>query len=328
MRNRIILLVCLPLIFLVQGCYLLKQGKGQLEIWCHQVPLDEAIRLETNDNTRSLLKEVPNIKKFAEERLQLDHSETYSDYYSTDKEGIAFVVTACPKTELEPYEWWFPVIGSVPYKGYFDKNDALELEEKLREEGYDTWIFTAPAYSTLGWFDDPITTPMLDGGRFSLADTIFHELTHQKIFIDDQVEFNEQLATFVGVKGAFSYFSEAGSIDVEEIERIKQERNHLLKLYQIVKSTLLELDELYQSGASTEQILVKREAIFNQLTRDIITRFPKAAEKDWRFNNARIVQYRRYQPNAPRIEEIWEQSDHNWIVFWELIDQYVKSNFE
>ncbi|NQU63039.1 MAG: aminopeptidase, partial [SAR324 cluster bacterium] len=112
--------VCLYLSLLwLSGCYLLQQGKGQLELRYSQIPLTEAYERETNPEFRRLLKEIPRIKAFAENRLLLKKSDNYTGYYETSQPGVTFVLTASPKNELKAYTWWFPIVGSVPYRGYF-----------------------------------------------------------------------------------------------------------------------------------------------------------------------------------------------------------------
>ncbi|MCP4750984.1 MAG: aminopeptidase [Proteobacteria bacterium] len=318
------LVVLTAISVLAQGCYLIKQGKGQLELRYNQIPMAEAILKETNPDYRRLLAAVSQIKEFAEKRISLEETRNYSGYYATSQRGITFVVTACEKNRLSPYSWWFPIIGSVPYKGFFQERDALALEKELQSEGYDTWLFVAPAYSTLGWFEDPITTPMLRRGHYYLAETIIHEMTHVTVYVKGDGTFNEQLASFVGQKGAFQYLREKDILNENQLEKIKRKRQRNQKLTRIVGKYIPGLKKLYGKPYPLEEIVREREIIFSKLTDEILTTFPHLTREDWKFNNARLLQYLRYKSESKVFQEAWDKSEKNWEKFWELIRKVAK----
>lgn len=323
MRIKLLLPLIIVCSLFLQGCYVIKQGVGQINIQLSQVPLEEAVEHEKNENYKKLLKSVPAIKQFAVEQLYLAGNNNYTSYYETAADGVSFVVTASPKTELKPYVWWFPVIGSVPYKGYFAKADALALEQELIDKGYDTYVFAAPAYSTLGWFKDPVTTPMLRKGYFTLASMIIHEMVHTTKYIKGQGDFNEQLASFIEFKGAIEYFSQNNLINQERLQQIESARQKRIEFLNLIRSYIDELKQLYTSSTDEESVLLQRERIFVQLSEEVVRIYPHRSPRDWHFNNARLLQFNRYDEDTGFLNEIWEKSNHNWKEFWRLIDEYV-----
>lgn len=324
MNSKPFLPLVLLLLLTLPGCYLLEQGKGQMDLRFSQVSIEEAIEKEKNPEFKKLLASVPDVKRFAVEKVLLEPTVNYDGYYHTEQRGITFVVTAARKDQLAPHTWWFPIIGSVPYKGYFNERKALELQRELEEEGLDTWLFAAPAYSTLGWFKDPITTPMLRYGAFSLTDTVIHEMTHVTLYVNGQGDFNEQLATFVGQKGAELYFQEKGELSEEKLDSIKADKKRRVRRSLLIQSYIPKLEELYKQDLPFKETLKQRTAIFKQLTDELLRLHPKTSREQWQFNNARILQYRRYKPEAPLFRETWEKSNRDWKKFWKLIQQYVE----
>ncbi|MDH5560577.1 MAG: aminopeptidase [Deltaproteobacteria bacterium] len=311
-------------LFFLPGCYLLDQANGQLNIRFNQIPIEEANKTELEPRFKELLEIVPLVKQFAETKIGLNQSENYTDYYHTPKKGITFVVTASPFDKLEPYTWWFPIIGSVPYKGYFNEQDALALKAELIAEGYDTWMFAAPAYSTLGWFKDPITTPMLKNGRTALINTIIHEMVHQTLYVKGEGAFNEQLASFVGKTGAFEFLSENKLLGPDEIEisRLQDQKNRQYNL--TVQKYIPLLNELYEQKLQKNEIIRQKSELFRKLAEDLSKLYPKSTPEQFPFNNARILQFQRYQPQSPFFLSSWEKSDHNWSLFWAIIRQHIK----
>ena len=327
MRNSLFVSLVLLLSLIEQGCYVVKQGYGQLDVRLSQIPLEEAIEAETNERIKILLSAVPHIKDFAITKIGLEPDDSYTSYYATPKTAITFVVTACKKTELQPYTWWFPILGSVPYKGYFKKADAVALEAELKAQGYDTWLFEAVAYSTLGWFEDPITTPMLRRGYFYLAETIVHEMTHATLYVKGQGRFNEQLASFVGRQGAFQYFQENQILAEIEIEKIREKLAKNRGLRKLISETIPNLELLYESHIPVQDKLQRREKIFAELTQAAKKLYPNRSVKTLTFNNARILQYRRYEAEPALFKDIWKASEARWDLFWINVKAHAKEKY-
>ncbi len=162
---------------------------------------------EVEPEVRRKLEMVLELREYAENQLRLDVGGSYATYSYVDRPVLVHVLTAAPKTALKPYSWWFPFVGHVPYKGYFDPEDARKEARALAARGYDTHIRPAGAFSTLGWFDDPLLGRLLKLNRVRLADIVLHELLHGTLFVKGSVAFNESLANFVGKRGAIDFFT-------------------------------------------------------------------------------------------------------------------------
>jgi len=319
----ILLLLFVLLTIFSPGCYLIQQGKGQWNLRFHQIPLEEAIENENDPEIRKLLKHIPAIKQFAEDVILLEKSKNYSSYYSTDEEGITYVVTASEKLRLKAHTWWFPIVGTVPYLGFFNKKDAVKKENELKSKDYDTWLFPAPTYSTLGWLKDPVTTPMLRKGLFSLANSVIHELTHLSVYIKGEGDFNEQLASFVGEKGADLYLKSQGLWAEHEFEKRQESKRQRNKFDVTVKKIIIKLDSLYDGIRAETEVLKKREVIFSELVVDILKIYPQSKRESWKMNNARILQYRRYKSESGELVRMWEESENDWEKFWKLTDNFI-----
>ena len=188
------------------GCYTLKQGTTMLGYLGRAVPLEELAGDDrVSEEDREFVQRVNDIRRFAMEELGLKESKNYTRYVELDRNYLAAVVSASPNDSFGRYEWWFPVVGNVPYKGFFNVEDARKEREKLEKKDLDVWIRGVDAFSTLGWFRDPLYSYMKSYSDRALADMIIHELLHATVFIKNQSQFNEQLAEFVGTEGGRLY---------------------------------------------------------------------------------------------------------------------------
>lgn len=206
------LLVC-ALIPLISGCgvsYLLKQGVAQLKINSKKVPIEKALKdPNISDDLKTKLQFAQEVKKYTETNLGLKKSKNYNYYLPFDKPYLTYVVSAAPKYSMKQLLWSYPLVGSLPYKGFFDLNDAKAEAKKLDVKGFDTYIRGVTAYSTLGWFADPLTKPQLvNYSQASLAELIIHELTHTTVYFSGEGDFNETLAEFVAGEGTKDFLTQ------------------------------------------------------------------------------------------------------------------------
>jgi predicted aminopeptidase len=158
---------------------------------------------------KSKLELVLDVRRFAAERLGLRVGGSFRTVSVVDRRAIVQLLTAAPRDRLEPYTWWFPIVGRVPYRGFFSKEAAAALAADLERQSYDTFVRPAIAFSTLGWFDDPVPSPLLNHDEVTLAQVIFHELWHNTLFLPGQTAFDESTATFTGYRAAVEFFCEA-----------------------------------------------------------------------------------------------------------------------
>jgi len=188
------------------GCesvaYLAQAVHGQGRLLLNGKPIIKILQqAKTPQPLRRQLTAVQSILDFAEQELALPSGGSYRNYVELNQSAVVYNVFATPALSLQPRQWCFPVVGCVLYRGYFAAADAREYASKLRQDGTDVFIGGAAAYSTLGWFDDPLLSTMLNRSTADLAALLFHELTHRRLYIKGQTQFNESLATLVEHEG-------------------------------------------------------------------------------------------------------------------------------
>ena len=202
--------LAMMLLLLLAGCrmgYLFHAGVGQFRLISDSVPVEEALAGDLlGPEEKQRLSLVSEISRFGVEELGLKETGSYRSIYLKTGRPPIYLVAAAPKDSLTLVTWWFPIVGDIPYLGYFDKDDALNEKKKLMNEGLDVHLGMAEAYSTLGWFDDPLTLNLIKGSAVDLAETILHEMTHATLYVSGQAAFNEGLAVLMGKVGAYRFF--------------------------------------------------------------------------------------------------------------------------
>ncbi len=238
--------------FLFVGCqsgYLIEQGSGQLGLIWGRVDLDDQELLASlEDDERRKLEWAPKILEFARTELGLDPGDSYTTFFDTKGEPITHLVVASERLALIPYEWCFPIVGCVPYKGYFDEDDADAEADRLREQGWDVSVLPASAYSTLGWFSDPVLSDMLDRPFPGFVDVLIHETVHRTLYLPGGTAFNESLATHVAREGTRLFLERHPESASEEDLEAWQRRQRFSRLYEESLARLRDdLDSLFRS---------------------------------------------------------------------------------
>lgn len=295
---------------LLSGCYVLQQGVGQLQLLSRREPVAKVLAdPATGPDKRAKLELVPKVKAYAEQEIGLRHTSNYEDYVALNRDAVTYVVSAAPPDKLVPYTWWFPIVGNVPYKGYFDRAEAVKLQNSLKAEGYDTILRGVPAFSTLGWLSDPIYSPFLAYDIPTLVNVIIHETTHATLFLPGQASFNEGFATFVGNEGALGFLTQQYGPASPEVAAAKAEIEDNRVFTEFIQQISAELTSLYDSAKSKDEKLKERQVIFaaakERFTHDFLPRmrghqfrhFPHSA-----FNNAALISYRTYYNRLDRFE--------------------------
>lgn len=240
--------------------YGIGQASGQIKVLSGAVPISE-IKADKNtpDSILQKIALIEEIRQFAIDSLGLNNSENYTTFYDQKGKPILWVVTASPEFKIKAHQWCFPIAGCFPYKGYFDLEKAKQEEAKMKTLGLDTEIDEVSAWSTLGFFKDPILSSMLNKSEARLADLIIHELTHATIYVKNNVAFNENLANFVGKQGAIyflkSKYGDSSKYLVEYNNSFK--RKKLFSNY--IREEIKELNSFYDSISKLKHLTKKRE---------------------------------------------------------------------
>ena len=246
------------------GCYLLESAQGQLELMSRRKPIPAVIaNTRTPPAVRSQLQAVSQIREYASRELKLPDNGSYRSYADVGRPYVVWNVVAAAEFSIEPKQWCFPIVGCVAYRGYFVERRAQAYGEKLRREGFDVSVAGVAAYSTLGHFNDPILNTMLGWNDVELASIIFHELTHQMIYLSSDADFDEALATTVEEEGVRRWLTAAGRD--EDLARYDLYQEHFRVVLALANRTRGELRTLYASGADPAQMRVRKKAIIDAL---------------------------------------------------------------
>src|SRR6266700_2756187 len=220
-RRWVIVLALGVVVLAVSGCQTLsfyRQAiKGQYGLLAHRQPIEKLIAdPQTESNLKQKLQLLQRLRAFADHDLKLPVDGHYTKYVDVHRPFVVWNVEAAPEFSLEPKSWWYPLVGSLEYRGYFSEKQANQYAAVLRSKGYDVYVGGVEAYSTLGWFKDPALNTFIFNIEPDLAETIFHELGHQRVFARGDTDFNEAFATTVGQEGARRWLRASGKTNLLE----------------------------------------------------------------------------------------------------------------
>lgn len=297
--------------------YGLMQGRGQFEVLWNARPLEEVMEdPSVPDSLKQRLLLVGEVRDWGVENLGLQETDNYTTLYDQKGEEILWLLTASRPYKLENKEWSFPVVGTVSYKGFFDQERALAEQAALDAEGWDTHIRTVSAWSTLGWFRDPILSNMLFRPEGDLINTILHELTHATVFVKDSLTFNENLASFIGHKGTVGYLNAQKGENAAQLQKYLERYEDRQVFSNHVLRGLGRLDSLYNSFSeqmSTAEKEQKKKELIQQIVEET-GELPLHRAEEWqRFfamqepNNAYFMSYERYSGGLDELESQFQQ---------------------
>lgn len=326
-RSRRVVLVFLSSIFavvFVSGCqisYLVKSAYHQAGLLRNREPIENALANPTlSEENKRKLRLAIEARAFAENQLGLKHTENYTSYVQLNRPYVTYVVAAAARTELKAYQWWFPIVGSVPYKGFFSPEEAKAEADELKKRGYDTYTRGVTAFSSLGWFNDPILSSMLVYKDYDLVSTIIHETTHATVFIKGATDFNERLAVFIGNKGADEFYLNREGPQSPTLARMRQDiQDEKLFTEFIAKETRL-LETWYNDHKHTELSEPERRARIDEIQvrfaselRPLLSSSEsyKNFEKT-ELNNARLLNYRLYFDKLDEFEAVFKKLGSNF----------------
>jgi predicted aminopeptidase len=324
---------------LLSSCYVGSEGTRYLSIISKAVSLDRALAdPKTQPETRILIERAQKARAFAVAELGLKDTRNYKSIVALDSDRLATVVQACAELSFDRYLWPYPVVGKMPYRGYFDPKDAGKEAERLKKQGLDVIARPVDAFSTLGWFPDPLFSFMSSYSESEVADLVIHEMTHATVFLKgaragaDASQFNEELATFVGRTGSLMYLEKEYGPDSPQVAQARAQTEDAAAFASYLAGTAKELEKVYASGADDlEKRRRKADVIAaraQEFTRDYATLFRSDRYKDFpmaRLNNAYIDLYRLYEGDSPLYGEFYEKiCGRNLKVFVETVSHIAK----
>jgi predicted aminopeptidase len=315
------------------GCgvgYVMRSAYFQAELLNAREPI-EKLKAEQHFSPRDLaaLDRIADVKRYGAE-IGLKATDNY-DTVAAGWDRKIWNLSASRPLAFEAKKWTFPIVGRIPYLGFFRKQDADPWIRRLEADGYETYIRTAGAYSTLGWFKDPVLPGMLKWNDYRLADTVLHELAHATLWIKGSVKFNESFASFVGEVAAFEYLLTRLGPDSPVLMRAREDRADLKRWRAVLRELYRDLDTVYKDTTkSPEEKYRLRKAHFDALSARVADagllhskRFQRAAETGvW--NNARLIQYKTYNHKRDWFRAIYEREGSSLLAFMVAIDGITK----
>ena len=301
----LLVLVVGYLVLAPTGRYLLRAGWEEGKILARRKAIADLVASSsTASPLRAKLQLVLAARAFAHDSLGLETGESFTTYSALDRDTLVLVLSGAYRDRLQSYTWWFPVVGRVPYKGYFDFDAARAAERQLTARGYDARLGAASAFSTLGWFNDPLLPTTLSADSLSIANTVIHELTHNTFYAPGGAVFNESFANFVGARGAQRFFGSRGQASAAQEVEARWVDEKLLghfwaSLYSRVKAAFASRpgDDPVQVAAriaARDSLYADaRVEIVHELIPQLRTMSPRAAERI-RLDNAVLMSRRVY----------------------------------
>jgi predicted aminopeptidase len=310
---------------LLQGCYVTQAATGQLRILNAREPISHVLDDPgTSPELRKRLQTVREAREFASRELGLPNNKSYTSYADLQREFVVWNVVAAPEFSVRPREWCFPIVGCVAYRGYFKEASADKFAAKMRAEGFDTVVEGVPAYSTLGKFNDPILSTMLGYGDDELASIIFHELSHQVVYIPDDSSFNEAFAVTVEREGLSRWLASRGR--AADLDRYVKRRQRQESAMRIVARHREALSRLYASGAAPTTVRERKSAEFTSMIDELKAldasfgvKSGLVSELEGPPNNARLASLATYFDCVPGFERVLAGQQHDLPRFFDAV---------
>jgi len=298
------------------GRYLLRAGLEEGKILAHRRPIPAIIAdPATPADVAAKLRLVLDDRAFAAESIGLAAKQSFTTYSKLEHDTLVLVLSGAYRDKLESYTWWFPVVGRVPYKGYFDFAAARDAARQLDARGFDVYLRPSAAFSTLGWFNDPLLSTSLRADSLDLANTVIHELTHNTYYAPGSAVFNESFANFVGARGSAWFFRTRGSATAANEADARWADEKLLArfwaaLYHRVDSAFKAhpTDSLARLAARDSIYAQARRTLVDSLGPAFRTISPRALERV-RLDNAALLAHRIYDTDLDVFDALWA-SEH------------------
>lgn len=326
------------LLLLANGCspvYVMRAAYEHAKILSRREDISELLENpQIEDSEKRKLKLVLEAREYAKE-IGLEPKQSFTQFAKVDGDVLSWVLVASKSDSFDLYSWWFPIVGSVPYKGFFELEDAQKAAEPLHAKGYETSIREASAFSTLGWFNDPLLSTTLKHDEVTLVNTVLHESVHTTYWLPGHVDFNESLANFIGTMASCDFFaakkaacekSDAGCVKENSayLKRCEEKKVQEYEFAAIISRLYAELNTLYKSEKSTEEKLFERAVIFNSLVEPFRRKFPDIKSLR-RINNAEILGLHLYLGGLREIYRFYKSQHNSYSIMLKTLEANSKS---
>ncbi len=329
-------LVSMAACFNLTGChagYLIKSAWSQADLLISREPIESILNSPEKDRALGpadlkKLRLALDAKSFGERVLGLKKNSNYASYVHLDRPYVSYIVSAAARDRLEAHLWSFPIVGSVPYKGYFNVDDAKGEAENLKKEGLDTYVRGATAYSTLGWFNDPVLSSMLRYSDYDFVNLIIHESVHATLYIKSQADFNERLATFIGDLGAELFFKEKEGADSPTLAKAASDREDDKAFSAFISAEIDSLTRWYQNqNSATADFAQKKQQRLGEIliafeknlmpklkNPQYVERLRRDLNPD-RLNNASLMAWKTYVYDLADFQGAFEKMNRDPLKF-------------
>ncbi len=312
-------------LLLLGGCtttsYYLQLARGQYELLSRREPISRVVQDPGRDTRlRQRLASLQEARVYATAQLHLPDNGSYTQYSDLRRDYVVWNVFATPAYSLDGVESCFPIAGCVLYRGYFHQADAERQAAALAARGLDTDVDGSLAYSTLGWFDDPVLNTMMRWSDAHLVGTLFHELSHQRLYVKSDTAFNESFANFVEQQGLHDYYQSKGLDSGDEAQRERRGRQFV----ELVLATRARLVAAYAASNDEAVLREAKQSAFDDLRRD----YRQLRDTQWNgyagydawfdepLNNARLLPFGLYDQWVPAFAALWRQQNRDWPAFY------------
>ncbi len=335
-RYALIAIIALTALVMMPACsslsYLNHTLQGHWSVMSKREPLDNILSEATNTRTAQQdelvqqLTAARQIRDYASRELGLPDNGSYRSYADIGRPFVTWAVFAAPEFSLTPHHWCFPIAGCVPYRGYFSEEQANSFADKYRDKDMDVYVGGVQAYSTLGWFDDPLLNTMMTRGETGLAGLIFHELSHQQVYVKDDSAFNEAFATAVqesGVRRWLRHKNDDGALaNYELITHYKDDFSAL------IKRTRQHLKVTYESDQNSEAKRIAKQQLIEHMRReynDLKASWGGYSGYDHWFNdtinNAKLASISVYRDKVPQFIRLLEACSNDYPRFYKRVEE-------
>ncbi len=303
---------------------------GHIDVLHRAQPIHAVIAdPDTDHKLKHSLTRVVQLREFASRELKLPDNLSYTTYADLKRPYVVWNVFASPELSLKLKKWCFVQVGCVNYRGFFSQDQAEQYAEELRKEGYDVYVGGVRAYSTLGWFSDPVLNTFIGYSEMSLARLIFHELAHQVVYVPDDSVFNESFASAVEHEGVRRWFESNGTALEQTVLNAKQQRDTVFT--ELVLKHRKRLQELFQSNISDAEKRARKARIFDELREEFLHLKAERAEfggyDQWfaqPLNNALMSTVSIYNQLLPAFQAILQQHDRDLGRFFNAVTKISK----